>query len=116
MAKFKYLSSFDQVTWQVNVNKAWVVRAKIRWPARPSVRAWIELCCKDTVWVWNGTSKPDEGVTNWGSIVCPDEKITYLIFSQPEDAEMFVLKYSGEFSVKYYGLDIIQAWHDSRNR
>lgn len=115
MATLKYLSSFDELTWRVDPAKAWAVRVTIQWSVRSEIRQWIESSCDETVWVWNGTSRPESGSVNWENLLQPHDSIAYLIFSHPWDAEMFMLKYTKDFSVKYYGNDILKAWHDSRS-
>jgi len=116
MATLEYLSSFDELTWRVDFSRAWSVCADIPWTARSEVRNWIEKCCKDTVWVWNGTSTPEIGDTNWAYKVSPKEARVYLVFENAADAEMFMLKYCGNFvPTVYYGNDLYKAWHDSRS-
>lgn len=112
MAKLEYLSSFDELTWRVS--QAWIIRADIPWTARAEVRGWINNCATDTVWIWNGTSTPEHGASHW-SFAMPHQSITYLIFTHHADAEMFLLKHTKDFSVKYYSNDIYKAWHDSRS-
>ena len=116
MANLEYLSSFDELTWRVDFSRAYSVRADIPWTARSEVRNWIEKCCKDTVWVWNGTSTPEIGDTNWAYKVSPREARVYLVFENAADAEMFMLKYCGNFvPTVYYGNDLYKAWHDARS-
>lgn len=115
MAKLEYLSSFDELTWRIDFSRAYSVRADIPWTARSEVRNWIDRCCADTVWVWNGTSTPATGDQNWGKIISPAENVTYIIFENVEDCEMFMLKYTNEFGTVYYGNDMYKAWHDSRS-
>lgn len=114
MATVKYLSSFDELTWCVNADRVWTVRADIKWAARPGVRNWIIDCCSDTVWVWNGTSSPEVGTTGWHNQVTPHKQRCYLLFSTIADNEMFLLKYTDEFNLVYFGNDIQKAWHDSK--
>jgi hypothetical protein len=113
MTRVEYLSSFDELTWRVDLNQAWIVRADIPWTARAEIRSWIENCCSDTVWIWNGTSTPEPNATHW-SFISPHESTTYLIFTHHSDAEMFLLKHTKDFAAKYYSNDIQKAWHDSR--
>ena len=115
MTKVEYLSSFDELTWRVDFSQAWIVRADIHWTARAEVRSWIENCCSDTVWIWNGTSKPENGTLRWENLISPHESITYLIFTHHSDAEMFLLKHAKDLAAKYYSNDIQKAWHDSRS-
>jgi len=115
MANLEYLSSFDELTWRIDFSRAYSVRANIPWTARSEVRNWIDKCCADTVWIWNGTSTPATGDQNWGKIISPNENVTYIIFENVEDCEMFMLKYTNEFSTVYYGSDMYKAWHDSRS-
>lgn len=114
MTKFKYFSSFDELTWSVD-DYISIVRANIGWTLRSEVRQWINDCCSGSVSIWNGTSTPDPGQNgNWGNLIAPDKSVTYILFSNNEDAEMFLLKYSGKIDTKYYGGDLTKVWHDSR--
>jgi hypothetical protein len=114
MATLEYLSSFDELTWLIDFSQAWIVRCDIPWTARSEVRAWLGECATDTVWIWNGSSTPEYGSANW-SFISPNESTAYLIFTHHSDAELFLLKYTKEFSAKYYSNDIYKAWHDSRS-
>jgi hypothetical protein len=116
MTRIKYLSSFDELTWRIDFGQSWIVRADIPWTARAEIRSWIENCCSDIVWIWNGTSKPQAGAVGWDNLIAAHESVTYLIFTHHCDAEMFLLKHATDFKAKYYGNDIYKAWHDSRSK
>ena len=115
MAKFEYLSSFDELTWRVNFQQAWVALCDIPWDARQEVREWAVECCTNTVWLWNGVSTPDVGDCNWGKIAHPQHSKCYLIFEHAHDCELFMLKYADRFSAEPYGTNLVKAWRDSRN-
>ena len=115
MAKVKYLSSFDELTWSIDFGKSWIIRCNISWEARGEVRNWISSCCSDTVWIWNGTSAPPIGGLHWEKIAFASIETTYIIFEHVDDSEMFLLKYASKFEAKFYGNDIHKAWHESRS-
>ena len=103
-SKFRYVSSFDELTWQnVMTKDSHANRCYIEWSDRPEVRDWIEKCCGSTVLCWNGTSTPDIGMTNWASVISPDKERCYLIFTNSADNDMFLLKYADRFRVKNFG-------------
>lgn len=115
MTKFKYFSSFDELTWSLD-DYVSIVRASIEWTLRSEVRQWIDECCDSNVSIWNGTSSPEHGQNgNWGKLISPDNSVTYILFGNDEDAKMFLLKYSGKIDTKYYGDDLTKVWHDSRS-
>ena len=111
---FRYVSSFDELTWHIDGNnKVLGNRCLIPWSARPEVRDWIQTSCGSTVYCWNGTSKPAQGSTNWASILSPDDERCYLIFTDPGDNELFLLRFADRFSVKHLDL-VAKLLHDSR--
>lgn len=115
-SKFRYVSSFDELTWLGIMNKnSHANRCYIEWADRPEVKNWIETCCGSTVLCWNGTSKPDVGSTNWASVLSPHEQRCYLIFTNSADNSMFLLKYADRFDVKNFGDHPERILSDSKN-
>jgi len=112
ISKFCYLGSFDELTWTNIGTDLLANRCQISWSDRKEVRIWIETCCKSTVYCWNGTSSPEAGQ----SIRCltPDAERCYLIFTDPTDNELFLLRYADAFLVKHFGKNIERILQDSK--
>ena len=114
MTEIRYLSSFDEVTWAVTDSR-YFVRVNVEWPDRPAMVSWFKQCCSGTVCIWNGTSTPDVGSTNWASVLAPNISRAYIIFDNHADCEMFLLKYTSDHNAVYFGSDVSRAYHDSRS-
>ena len=110
---FVYLSSWDEVTWTFDPNSSTnVYRCMIPWSQRSEVKQWIDVCCGDTVYLWNGTSTPEPNALKW-SYITPHEERCYLIFSNEKDESMFCLKYTEQLKVQAHR-SLNSAWLDSR--
>jgi hypothetical protein len=112
---FVYVSSWDELTWIFNPNNPNnAYCCMIPWNNRLDIKQWIDDCCSDTVYCWNGTSTPAAYAQKWAYIAPHDERC-YLIFSNQKDESMFCLKYTEQLKVKALrGLHSI--WRDSREQ
>ena len=111
---FVYVTSWDQLTWIVDHNATiGVYRCMIPWSSRQDVKQWINACCSDTVYCWNGTSKPEPGAQNWGYLISPHEERCYRIFTDNKDESMLCLKYTEPLKVQRHRT-LHSAWRDAQ--
>lgn len=112
-ANFKYITSFDELTWSVNWADIEIVRCEIDWESRSEVAEWIGTC-ESTVYCWNGTTglglSDKETLRN----ISPSNTRCYMFFTNINDLEIFLLKYTARFSLKYFGNGISKVWTDAR--
>jgi hypothetical protein len=110
-SKFCYCSSWDELTWTVDVSQRRVYRLDISWDHRTEIQNWIQECCSGRVYCWNGTSTPAPGSQNWGYIT-PKQSITWLTFDLESDETQFLLAHSSLLLETYANGH--QAWQASR--
>jgi hypothetical protein len=111
---FVYVSSWDELTWLVNVNEKGAVRCNVSWRDRTELRQWIEQCCESTVYCWNGTSTPEIGSQNWHKSIAPIEDRCYLVFENSSNQTLFHLKFQSLIEITVFD-HLLKAYHDSRN-
>lgn len=111
---FVYVSSWDELTWTIDHHATiGVYRCMIPRSSRQDVKHWINICCSDTVYCWNGTSTPGPGSPNWGQIISPHDERCYLIFTNDKDESMFCLKYTEQLKAQGHRT-LHSAWRDSQ--
>lgn len=111
---FVYVSSWDELTWTIDHHATiGVYRCMIPRSSRQDVKHWVNICCSDTVYCWNGTSTPGPGSPNWGQIISPHDERCYLIFTNDKDESMFCLKYTEQLKAQGHRT-LHSAWRDSQ--
>lgn len=114
--RFNYINSFDELTWTIDYNDAYIVRCKIEWNTRPEIVNWFKSCMQGVVSCWNGTSGDGPDQTAMLRNITPSDNRCYLIFDNEQDLEMFLLRYSDRVNAKYFGNNFTKAWQDSRKQ
>jgi hypothetical protein len=118
MGEFKYISSWDQLTWEYTAKLAdcYINRCMISWEHRPEIVRWVTECCTSIVYCWNGTSTPETNasIRLWTHTSSPHNERCYLLFTNSADNEMFLLKYMQIANVEHLGSDLSKAYQDSK--
>lgn len=116
MSQFKYITSFDELTWTIDYTNGHIVRCKISWDARPELVNWFKTSMQGDVSCWNGTSGADSDSASTLRNIIPSDDRCYLIFDNEQDLEMFLLRYSDKVEAKYFGNNFTKIWLDSRRK
>lgn len=108
-----YISSWDEATWTLDFNQRYYInKVSIKWNDRAEVRSWINQCCQDCVYIWNGVVPSSEGDTRR---LTPDSEKCYIMFINDEDQTMFFLKYAKRFKIINFNNNLEKAFRDSRS-
>ena len=96
MSKFHYLSSYDEMKWNVDTNGLVmcyrVKREKLTELGRHNIKYWIENNCQGDVYVWNEVDAPATGDLYWQEKVIPQGNAR-IYFTNEKDVTLFILKW-----------------------